>query len=106
MDDWYRESRLNILQLNLGPQTKQIIGPTELVAWIQGVQKLPMAEHDKMAAFLKKLESWGVICATTGEYVPYSEIKYWSVEKQEVYKDATAVPTPDCYKQDDTTCSG
>ena len=31
-----------------------------------------------------------VLCAVTGKEIPLHEVKYWSVEKQEAYCDATA----------------
>ncbi len=31
-----------------------------------------------------------VVCAVTGEEIPLEELKYWSVERQEAYVDATA----------------
>ena len=31
-----------------------------------------------------------VVCAVTGAHIPLHELKYWSVERQEPYVDATA----------------
>ena len=31
-----------------------------------------------------------VLCAVTGERIPLHDLKYWSVERQEPYVDATA----------------
>ena len=31
-----------------------------------------------------------VLCAVTGKVIPLNEIKYWSVERQEAYADASA----------------
>jgi hypothetical protein len=31
-----------------------------------------------------------VRCAVTGDVIPVSELRYWSVERQEAYKDAAA----------------
>lgn len=31
-----------------------------------------------------------VLCAVTGEKIPLGELKYWSGERQEAYKDAAA----------------
>ncbi|MEM7301668.1 MAG: DUF2093 domain-containing protein [Pseudomonadota bacterium] len=31
-----------------------------------------------------------VACAVTGEKIPLEELKYWSVERQEAYVDATS----------------
>ena len=31
-----------------------------------------------------------VVCATTGERIPIAELRYWSVARQEAYKDAAA----------------
>jgi hypothetical protein len=31
-----------------------------------------------------------VLCAETGEAIPLDELRYWSVERQEAYRDASA----------------
>lgn len=31
-----------------------------------------------------------VLCAVTGQAIPLDELKYWSVERQEAYRDAAA----------------
>ncbi len=31
-----------------------------------------------------------VLCAVTGEKIPLEQLKYWSVERQEAYRDAVA----------------
>jgi len=31
-----------------------------------------------------------VVCASTGEHIPLERLRYWSAERQEAYKDASA----------------
>ena len=31
-----------------------------------------------------------VLCAVTGEQIPLDELRYWSVDRQEAYRDAAA----------------
>ena len=31
-----------------------------------------------------------VVCAVTGERIPLHELRYWSIERQEAYRDAAA----------------
>ncbi len=38
----------------------------------------------------KELLGWHVVCAVTGDLVPLSSLKYWSVDRQECYKNAEA----------------
>lgn len=43
----------------------------------------------KTAAITKALlKDWYVFCSVTGEPIPVTELKYWNVERNEVYKDA------------------
>jgi len=34
-----------------------------------------------------------VLCAVTGQKIPLEDLKYWSIERQEPYADATAATT-------------
>lgn len=34
-----------------------------------------------------------VVCAVTGQKIPLEDLKYWSLERQEPYVDATAATT-------------
>jgi len=36
----------------------------------------------------KILESWYVVCSITDELIPFSEMKYWDVDKNLIFKDA------------------
>lgn len=38
------------------------------------------------------MKEWFVTCSATGEPIGVTDLKYWDVEKNEVYKSAEAVP--------------
>ena len=76
----------------LGPQQVQVVGPPELVLWINSLQRAPITPEDRARAYTNHMKDWYVTCATTGENVAVPDLKYWDVEKNEVYKSAEAVP--------------
>ena len=38
----------------------------------------------------RALDDWCVVCATTGDPIPVSQLKYWNVDTQECFKNAEA----------------
>ena len=51
-----------------------------------GEAKLSYGDSD----FLIMTPGAFVTCAVTGERIPLEQLKYWSAERQEAYKDAAA----------------
>lgn len=47
---------------------------------------------------------WYVICAVTGEHITFENLRYWSVERQEAYKDAAASLKRELELRSDTKC--
>ena len=78
--------------LILGPQQVQVDGPPELVLWIDSLRRTQISPEAKSRAYTNHLNEWFVTCATTGEPIAVPDLKYWNVEKNEVYKSAEAVP--------------
>ena len=66
----------------------QVIGPPDLVLWIQSLGRLSADGPVIHAAFMKRLEKYYVPCSITGDPVVLSELRYWNVERQESYKNA------------------
>ena len=64
-----------------------------MVLWISALQRTSGTEEAKVAAYKKKLESYFVFCSVTGEQIPLCDLKYWNVERNEMYKDAEAALT-------------
>ena len=83
---------MNKATLRLGPQQIQVIGPPELVLWINSLRQAPITPEDRARAYENHMKDWFVTCASTGEDVAVTDLKYWNVAKQEVYKSAEAVP--------------
>lgn len=74
----------------MGHNQLQVVGPPELVIWIKALQRHAADPEAKQKAYDKKLADYYVTCSQTGEQVPLSDLKYWNVETQEVFKDAEA----------------
>jgi hypothetical protein len=79
----------------------QVIGPPELVLWINVIRKAAVSGEAKHAAYMKKLEGYFVHCAVSDEEIPLANLKYWNVDRQEPYKNAAAAlsrytPTTSC----------
>ena len=68
----------------------QVTGPFELAEWITALFRIAATGEAKHMAFITKLEDYYVFCSVTGDKIPLSELKYWSVERQESYKTAAA----------------
>ena len=67
----------------------RVVGPPDLVQWIQSIQGLTPDGDIIHAAYMKRLEKYYVFCSVTGDKIILSELKYWNVELQEAYKDAS-----------------
>jgi len=75
-------------KIKLKPNKFQVIGPTDLVLWIQSLGSLAADGEIKHAAFMKRLEKYYVSCSITGDPIILSELRYWNVDRQESYKSA------------------
>ena len=67
----------------------QVVGPPGLVKTIELIKarcKDDEAKAVKMIGIV--LKDWYVGCSVTGEPIAVSDLKYWNVERNEVYKDA------------------
>lgn len=73
-------------QLKLKNSSFDIVGPPELVEWIS---KQGFAGSN---SYNNHINQWYVICATSGIEIPINNLKYWNVDKQEVYASAECVP--------------
>ena len=58
-----------------------------MVLWISALQRTSGTEEAKVAAYKKKLEGYFVFCSVTGEQIPLNNLKYWNVDRNEMYKD-------------------
>jgi hypothetical protein len=78
--------------LVLNPQQVQVSGPPELVTWIEALREARLAPEATARAYTNHMKEWFVTCAITGEPIIVTDLKYWNVEKNEVYKSAEVVP--------------
>lgn len=75
--------------LRLNHNQFQVTGPADLVLWINSLSAFAASGEVKHAAYMKRLEKYYVRCSVTGDQIPLSELKYWNVERQEAYRDAS-----------------
>lgn len=75
-------------KIKLAHNQFKVIGPTDLVLWINSLSGLSADGEVIHAAFMKRLEKYYVPCFVTGDQIPLSELKYWNVDRQESYKNA------------------
>lgn len=76
-------------QLSLNAGQMQVVGPPVLVKSIELVQTKFRTDEAKKVEMIKALlKNWYVICSVTGEPISVADLKYWDVERKEVYKDA------------------
>jgi len=68
----------------------QVTGPPDLADWINALFRTAASGEAKHMVFITKLADYYVHCSVTGDKIPLSELKYWSVERQESYKTAAA----------------
>jgi hypothetical protein len=71
----------------------RVIGPDDLINNMMLIRTLPAGLQDQMQEQFEKLFSnWYVNCAISGEPIPLVDLRYWDVEKQEVYARPELVP--------------
>ena len=61
-----------------------------MVTWIDALRQVTASGEVIHAAYSQRMADYYVECSVTGEQITLSELKYWSVERQECYKDAEA----------------
>lgn len=76
----------------LGPQQVRVSGPLELVTWIESLRQARLSPEAAVRAYNNHMKEWFVTCSVTGEPIGVTDLKYWDVEKNEVYKSAEVVP--------------
>jgi hypothetical protein len=76
----------NIVTLKLMPNQFQILTPTELIVTSSvTIQSMDQGDQDTIKDAIETIWSqWYVVCVG-GELVSLWDLKYWDVEKQEIY---------------------
>lgn len=75
-----------LAQVKLKQSSFDVVGPSELIEWIS---KQGYAGSDSYNNYINQ---WYVVCATSNIRIPINNLKYWNVDKQEVYASAECVP--------------
>src|SRR4051812_41478585 len=98
MANWFRgrtrRYQLIMIQaeLHLFPQQFKLLGPPMLLATVQAVLSGDSPPEQIKYRLEDTLADWYVICSISGEKIRLSELKYWDVDKQEVYARPELVP--------------
>lgn len=80
-------------ELRLFPQHFKIVGPTILITMVQTILSNKETANEQIKYQLEDLfVDWYVICSVSGERIRLCDLKYWDVEKQEVYARPELVP--------------
>lgn len=82
-----------LAKIVLFPNKFQIVDPPELIHLLLSIvrDKSLSDEHLRMAID-DCYQGWYVLCSVSGEQIPLNLLKYWDVEKQEVYARPELVP--------------
>jgi len=99
MEVTYQYNGMRQAQLQLCPGIARVIGPPDLVNTISKIPSMtddPKIQHE---LYTRVVSEWFVICSVTNEQIPVSELKYWDVEKNEVYKSPEIIPLHEQYQK-------
>jgi len=92
MDYRHRQSRLmNKAEVLYKHSQAKVTGPIELMSLMNTAVRESSSQEEANGRIVAILSEWFVECSVTGEQIPVTELKYWNVEKQEVYKSPETV---------------
>lgn len=91
---------MNKVVLDLKHGQAKVVGPEELISLIESTVRESSYREEAGDRISALLSEWFVECSITGESIPVSELKYWNVEKQEVYKSPEEMPFEDRYDEE------
>jgi hypothetical protein len=78
-----------------------VIGPAELVNLIKRIPLITSDPKEQHQLYNKVVSDYYVDCSVTGEPIRVSDLRYWNVEKSEVYKSPEVMPLYDRYPEND-----
>jgi len=82
---------MNKAEVHLKHSQAKVTGPAELISLMENVVKDSSSQEEAHDRIIVVLSEWFVECSVTGDPIPVTELKYWNVEKQEVYKSPETV---------------
>lgn len=84
---------MNQATLILFPNRFQISGPYELAAMTMQIVNNKALNNEELKFQIENLWSnWYVLCAVSGKSVTLDVLKYWDVDRQEIYASPDLVP--------------
>lgn len=83
-----------------------VVGPTELVSLINRIPLITQDPFEQRQLYNKVVSNYYVDCSITGEPVNVAELRYWNVEKGEIYKSPGVMPLYDRYPENDPCNAG
>lgn len=82
---------MNKAEVHLKHSQAKITGPAELMSLMENTVKESSSQEEANDRIIAILSEWFIECSVTGDPIPVTELKYWNVEKQEVYKSPETV---------------
>lgn len=89
---------MNLASVRLEPGQFVVTAPQSLITWIQLLKASSGTPEDKQRIYQEQLSNWYVICSITGENVLLSDLSYWNVETDAIYKSPQVMPLYDRYE--------
>jgi hypothetical protein len=102
----YQYTGMKQALIKLCPGRFQILGPPDLLSTVSRITSMtddPKIQHE---LYTKVVSQWFVVCSITNEQIPLSELKYWDVEKNYVYKSPEIIPPHEQYQKPSVQCGG
>ena len=82
---------MNKAEVHLKHSQAKITGSAELMSLMENTVKESSSQEEANDRIIAILSEWFVVCSVTGDPIPVTDLKYWNVEKQEVYKSPETV---------------
>jgi len=102
VDYQYNGMKQALIQLCTG--RFQILGPPDLLSTVSRITSItddPKIQHE---LYTKVVSQWFVVCSITNKQIPLSELKYWDVEKNQMYKSPEIIPLHEQYQKPSVQC--
>jgi hypothetical protein len=93
------EHRLRPAVIKLKEGQFRILGPVELVISINNIKSLTNDTGVQHKIYLNIIKNWYVNCSITNDKIPLNELRYWNVDKCEIYKNPEIMPLWDRYEK-------
>lgn len=79
-------------EIILRPQQFQVSGPALLVMLLQDIISQKTSPEQMKDQIDELFEKWYVACSVTGEPISLRDLRYWNIERNEVYVRPEVMP--------------